>query len=504
MHAKGILRYLEEEGSQAIHIYLRDGQNGWQREQEGTGRLPNQAAASHDETRSVYTGGVSEGSLATGDGTGQSRKRKATGGSSRYRQAISDISAGSTRTFAEVGATLSQAAGPGSASGAARAVNSVPTKDIEPPWHRVVHSNGALASKPARRKIQLERLQQEGARPNAGEAIAAWAARVGAIFVGSYHAAPLREYVPARDPRAEAGSPSEQPVAMEEEPAHPAETRQPVITKAQPSNVSEPPEEPAAPGEQPVVGVDQVTAAEKPPAVGEERATPDKQLPAGPAVPVATPGPDVDDLWPTRPTFDKPLEDRLREVDWEEVQQNVMDKGVHVLQGLLSPFECGQLLHALKTIHTRGGWERTLEQAMEGEAENVVHFMKGALPEPLASLRPRLYQHLLPAAQALYPALSNQPVSEGDLARKFPPSWEEYRRGMQTPDHVEPYALVLCQLEGDMDYPSQEQEAAALSAFQLQAFVMLSSKRTDFAVGGLLVQEETTEGSKVRSQHPLE
>lgn len=60
-------------------------------------------------------------------------------------------------------------------------------KDRRTGWHRVVGSDGAFwACTKAQPQAQLRDLRAEGARPNKGEPPSAWAARIGAKFVGCY------------------------------------------------------------------------------------------------------------------------------------------------------------------------------------------------------------------------------------------------------------------------------------------------------------------------------
>lgn len=54
-------------------------------------------------------------------------------------------------------------------------------------WHRVVNADGAFWSEaPGQASQQLARLRAEGARPRAGEVVAAWALRVACPLVGCY------------------------------------------------------------------------------------------------------------------------------------------------------------------------------------------------------------------------------------------------------------------------------------------------------------------------------
>ncbi|MCY2960927.1 MAG: MGMT family protein [Planctomycetota bacterium] len=104
-----------------------------------------------------------------------------------YLDALRRVAAGRTASFAE----LARLAGrPAAARAAGRAVAAVPSDDPRP-WHRIVHSDGALAPDPDRAAVQLERLRAEGARPRADEEIRAWARRRRARFVGSWRSRAL-------------------------------------------------------------------------------------------------------------------------------------------------------------------------------------------------------------------------------------------------------------------------------------------------------------------------
>jgi hypothetical protein len=111
-----------------------------------------------------------------------------------YLQAIRAIPAGETRTFLEVAFAAGR---PGGARTASKVVNACARTDSGP-WHRVVYTSGGLSHDSERAKIQWQRLQQDGARPQRNETISQWSSRVGAACIGHLQ---RRVFLPSGDVR---------------------------------------------------------------------------------------------------------------------------------------------------------------------------------------------------------------------------------------------------------------------------------------------------------------
>lgn len=259
-----------------------------------------------------------------------------------FLEAAGRVPRGETRSFQELAAL---AGWPGAARAAGRVLGTCAERSATP-WHRVVASNGALARDAARAEVQLRRLRREGARPRAGEAVGAWARRVGCGWVGSWRS---RRALPADEARVDRWEP---------------------------------------------------TAVEPLEDVARARARGFRTEGAGA---------DVDDGIPRPPRLPVPAEskragrrgspaERLARLDWDALGEKLVAGGHVRLPGLLTAAEVRAVLLA---ANDPARYERTIEMAPRGYGVGAYQYFREPLPEPLGSLRAELYARLLPAAERL-------------------------------------------------------------------------------------------------------
>eukprot|EP00891_Asterochloris_glomerata_P003284 jgi/Astpho2/3284/fgenesh1_pg.00053_%23_16_t len=148
---------------------------------EAEGKATSEAAAEPEEPGGAGPSSVTPAKAEAKPGKAGAKKGGKKGGKTHadleaFVAVLLKVPAGSTITFQEV---MSDA-GKGSPAHVSKAIASI--KDESAPWWRVVYASGKLP----RGKPQLKRLQEEGARPQDDEDVAAWAKRTGAQVVASY------------------------------------------------------------------------------------------------------------------------------------------------------------------------------------------------------------------------------------------------------------------------------------------------------------------------------
>jgi O-6-methylguanine DNA methyltransferase len=259
----------------------------------------------------------------------------------RYREAARGIPAGETRSFGELAAAVGA---PGAARAVGRALGECAV-EAEVPWHRVVGSDGALARDPARARVQLERLREEGARPRAGERVSDWAQRVGAPLVGSWRTGRCRR---ADDAALERQDP----------------------TRLEPLR-----DEAAARARRFVPG-----GRARPRTVG---------LPSAVA--------------PTGPVDVAVLATRIESLDWRGIERACLATGLVHLPGVLTAEECRAILRAGACEEA---FDRTTHMEAKGYGVGSYRYWKEPLVEPLGTLRAALYDCVRPVAARLEPGAS--------------------------------------------------------------------------------------------------
>ena len=184
--------------------------------------------------------------------------------------------------------------------------------------------------------VQLRRLRREGARPRAREAIADWAKRRKARFIGFYG---TRQFAPVGNERARRWNP-EQVEAFTSEASALARGFVSVGSK-----------------------------------VGHDDPMPQKR-----SVPV-------------EPNRD-PLQERCERIDWSSVHHKLALDGVCRREALLTPSECALILNDSTDL---ARFERSIDMLPRGYGVGTYHYYREPLPAPAGTLRELLYNELAPA-----------------------------------------------------------------------------------------------------------
>jgi hypothetical protein len=168
---------------------------------------------------------------------------------------------------------------------------------------------------------------------------------------------------------------------------------------------------------------------------------------------------------------------RVARRDWNGAAQALDTHGWTPLRQLLEPAECTTLaalyddpaLFRSRVVMARHGFGR-------GEYQYFAY----PLPALVAHLRTALYPHLAPIANRWNESL-------GEPAR-FPPAHAAYLRRCHAAGQRRPTPLLL--RYGPQDYNCLHQDLYGEHVFPLQATVLLSEPRRDFAGGELVLTEQ--------------
>lgn len=304
----------------------------------------------------------------------------------RYREAARRIPAGETRTFAELAVLAGR---PGAQRAAGRSIAGV-ADDGAVPWHRVVAAGGKLSER--RGELQLARLRDEGARPRAGESVAAWARRVRARWVADLA---RRRFARASDPAVHGFD----PLAMER-------------------------------------------VASESAALARSLAPLDAPMAAASPVPRRVP--------PVAPLA--ALEERLARLDSPSVRRALLSRGRVRVARFLAPRECAAIAGCFDDDAL---FERTIEMAPRGYGVGRYRYFREPAPAPIAELRGGLYRRLRPLAGA-WPAPRGGGAHAGGGGAGFPSDLESFFARCREAGQLRGSSIVLAYPKGGINHPHQD------------------------------------------------
>ena len=152
-------------------------------------------------------------------------------------------------------------------------------------------------------------------------------------------------------------------------------------------------------------------------------------------------------------------------------------QGYAILPGLLGEAEC-ESLAAL--YHRPGHFRGKVVMARHGFGQGEYQYFSYPLPEPVASLRTRLYPPLA--------AIANRWAEASGEEARFPAAHDEYLARCHAAGQTRPTPLLL--RYGPGDYNCLHQDLYGAHVFPLQATVLLSAPWGDFEGGEFVLVEQ--------------
>jgi len=174
--------------------------------------------------------------------------------------------------------------------------------------------------------------------------------------------------------------------------------------------------------------------------------------------------------------FDDPA-DRLAAIDWPQVSQEIAALGHSEPLPLLTAAECA----ALRALYDQDELFRsTVDMARFRFGQGQYRYFAYPLPPLVQALRPALYRHLAPIANAMM----------ADMGRdvRYPPRHADYLAACHDAGQCRPTPLLL--RYGPGDYNCLHQDLYGDLRFPLQAVIQLSCPQLDFSGGEFLLVEQ--------------
>ncbi|HEY6663286.1 MAG TPA: 2OG-Fe(II) oxygenase [Sphingomicrobium sp.] len=160
---------------------------------------------------------------------------------------------------------------------------------------------------------------------------------------------------------------------------------------------------------------------------------------------------------------------------WDAVRAGLDDRGLHLVPRLLNRAACTDLAAGYGTDQFRS----TVVMARHGFGRGEYKYYRYPLPPLVAEFRSRLYERLVPIANAWQETLG-API-------RYPDRHEEFLARCRSAGQTRPTPLIL--RYGPGDYNCLHQDVYGENIFPLQVAVLLSSS-LDFSGGEFVLTEQ--------------
>ncbi len=171
------------------------------------------------------------------------------------------------------------------------------------------------------------------------------------------------------------------------------------------------------------------------------------------------------------------VEPRIAAADWASLSQELDAHGAAVLEGLLEPAAC----EALVELYGRDAIFRSrVVMAQHGFGRGEYRYFAYPLPELVATMRARLYPHLVPIANRWNEAMG--------IEVRYPDDHSAFVERCHAAGQTLPTPLLL--QYGAGDFNCLHQDLYGEHVFPLQVAVLLSAPERDFTGGEFVMTEQ--------------
>jgi hypothetical protein len=168
---------------------------------------------------------------------------------------------------------------------------------------------------------------------------------------------------------------------------------------------------------------------------------------------------------------------RVAAIDWTQAASDLEAQGCAVLKGLLTPDECD----AMAALYGEDKIFRSrVVMGRHGFGRGEYNYVAYALPQPIAGLRPLLYERLQSIANSWNQAMG--------IDIRYPEDHEAFLERCHKAGQLRPTPLLL--QYGAGDYNCLHQDLYGEHVFPLQVAILLSEPRRDFEGGEFVLTEQ--------------
>jgi len=171
------------------------------------------------------------------------------------------------------------------------------------------------------------------------------------------------------------------------------------------------------------------------------------------------------------------MAERLTSYDWQQVSQDLDAQGSALIERVLAPKECGELV----ALYPKDEFFRSrVVMARHGFGRGEYKYFKYPLPEIVAELRTAIYPQLV--------ATANRWSSVLKSGVQYPERHTDFIKRCHDAGQTKPTPLML-QYEKD-DYNCLHQDLYGEHVFPLQLTILLSKPQSDFTGGEFVMTEQ--------------
>ena len=169
--------------------------------------------------------------------------------------------------------------------------------------------------------------------------------------------------------------------------------------------------------------------------------------------------------------------ERLNELDWRGISQELDNQGSVVLERLVSADEC----RAIAAMYLKDEFFRShVVMGRHGFGRGEYKYFNYPLPDVIAELRTGLYPRLVTVANRWNTAMG--------IEIRYPEKHTEFIRRCHDAGQVKPTPLLLQYGEGD--YNCLHQDLYGEQVFPIQVAILLSEPSRDFTGGEFVLTEQ--------------
>lgn len=169
--------------------------------------------------------------------------------------------------------------------------------------------------------------------------------------------------------------------------------------------------------------------------------------------------------------------DRLRACDWQEVTENLNQRGYAIVNSILSAELCESMAARYEAEEQ---FRSRIDMASHGFGSGEYKYFDRPLPDLIAHLRESLYSHLV--------GITNRWNEAMGIEVRYPDEHADFLERCHRADQTKPTPLLLRYKEGD--YNCLHQDLYGEHVFPLQVAFLLSAPQRDFTGGEFILAEQ--------------
>lgn len=169
---------------------------------------------------------------------------------------------------------------------------------------------------------------------------------------------------------------------------------------------------------------------------------------------------------------------KITNVDWQDVADNMHEKGYAIIPGILSDAQCKSLINI---YHSPDGYRKTVVMERYRFGLGEYKYFDYPLPDIIQTLRENIYSKLFPIANSWMRILN--------IVTRFPGTLEELHAQCRTHNQLKPTPLILKYGKGGFN--TLHQDLYGDVYFPLQIVFFLMEPDMDFTGGEFVLTQQT-------------